>query len=257
MTSDLHIKLINAESRATKLIEKYGISAPEHIRLRDIAFDLGAEVVEGHLEKAAASLTRIGDCATIRVLTGDAPQRKRFSIVHELGHLVLNHTQSIRQLCSARDMERWYKPDLETEANFFASEMILPKSLVAKRCDVREVNFAPVLTIAKEFRASLTATAIKFVRLSPESCALVCSKEGKIAWTYRSRDWWPKLKIGTKLKSASVAYDFFQGKPLVEEPIEHEPEAWLDSPGGLEGLIEHSIASPNYGFVLSLLWIKQ
>ncbi len=45
--NDLNLKLMHAEQEASNIIEKYGISSSEHIRLEDIAYDLGVTVLEG------------------------------------------------------------------------------------------------------------------------------------------------------------------------------------------------------------------
>ena len=92
MKNELNFNWINAEQEASKIIEKYGVSSSEHIRLKDIAFDLGVNVIEGDLKAAAASLVKIGKHATIRVSNDNFYEyRNRFSIAHELGHFVLNH----------------------------------------------------------------------------------------------------------------------------------------------------------------------
>ena len=101
----------------------------------------------------------------------------------------------------------------------------------------------------------MTATAIKFVRLCPEKCAVVYSYDGKIQWSYRSPDWWPFIQNGKKLDDRTDAYDFFAGKPMDKDPIDVDGDAWVES-RGVDEIMEHSIASTNYGFVLSILWIR-
>jgi len=255
MKNDLDLNLRIAEREAAKIVEKYGISSPKHIRLRDIAYDLGVHVREGKLKGAAASLTRVGKHGTIRVSNGDLPERKRFSIAHELGHFVLKHGHSMWRVCSNEDMEKWYKAHHETEANFFAAELILPKALIEKRCDVRTVNFTPIRKIREEFRCSLTATAIRFVRFCPELCAVVFSKDGVIDWFYKSQDWWPFIPRGQRLDSRTLAYDFFNGKELPDEAVGVDADAWVEA-RGLEEIVEHSISSRYFNFVLSILWIR-
>jgi hypothetical protein len=152
-------------------------------------------------------------------------------------------------------MMEWYHPNEETEANFFAAELILPRSLVEKKCDVGIVNFEPVRQIAREFRASLTATALRFVRFCPERCAVVYSRNGYIRWFYKSENWWPFIPKGQPLDNRTVAYDFFQGKTIPDEPIDVEAEAWAEG-RGLDEIIEHSIGSKRLQFVLSILWIR-
>lgn len=252
---DIDFKLIEAERLASKTIDEFGICSPEHIRIRDIAFAKGAMVVEQRLTRAAASIVKTGDHATIRIPPTDVPERQRFSIAHELGHLLLGHVESIQKACSDDDMMNWYQSSQETQANFFAGELILPAKLVSSRCDIENISFDPVKQIATDFRASLTATAIKFVRLCPEKCAVVFSTKGKVKWFYKSPDWWPFIHRDKKLDKRTLAYDFFVGEPMELEPVEVDADAWVES-RGLDEIVEHSIASSQYGFVLSLLWIK-
>jgi Zn-dependent peptidase ImmA (M78 family) len=256
MAVDLSLKCLAAETKAAELIKYYGINQPEHIQLEDIAFAQGVRILKGPLEGAAASLVRYGDKATIRISDKESDQgRIRFSVAHELGHFILNNGYSIHLVCSNKDTHDWYnQKNQETEANFFASELLLPKTLVEKRCDVEKVNFKPIRSIAEDFSTSLMATAIKFVRLCPEMCAIIYSEDSAIKWFYRSEYWWPFIPKG-KLDSRTLAYDFFQGKEISEDPEEIEGDAWIGT-SRVESIVEHSIASPAFGFVLSLLWIK-
>ena len=43
MKLDLPLSLLKAELKASEIIDEYGITAPEHIRLEDIAFALGEQ----------------------------------------------------------------------------------------------------------------------------------------------------------------------------------------------------------------------
>lgn len=255
MVNNLDLKLIEAERMAAKVIDEYGICLPEHIRIKDIAFHKGARVVEQAIKHATASIVKAGGHAIIRVSPNDTPERKRFSIAHELGHLLLGHITTIKKVCSDSDMTNWYQSHQETQANFFASELILPTKLVEKRCDVKDMGLDPVRQIAKDFRASLTATAIKFVRLSPAKCAVVYSTNGKVKWFYKSSEWWPFISRDQMLDKRTLAYDFFAGEPMEPDPSEVDADAWVES-RGLDEVVEHSIASTKYNSVLSLLYIK-
>jgi hypothetical protein len=255
MANDLDFKLIAAERLASETIDEFGICSPEQISVRDIAFAKGAMVVEQKVARAAASIVKSGSHATIRIPPGDTPQRKRFSIAHELGHFLLDQVISIQRICSHEDMMNWHQTSQETQANFFASEMILPKKLVEKRCDIGTINLEPIRQLAKDFNASLTATAIKFVRLCPEKCAVVYSTNGIIKWFFKSPNWWPFIRRGKKVDKRTLAYDFFIGATMEPEPVEVDADAWVES-GGVDEIVESSVASPQYGFVLSILWIR-
>lgn len=255
MKKPIDIKLRSAEAAAACLIDKYGISLPDQIRLEDIAYDNKVDIVEGELKGAAASLVVISENATIRVPRDQSIERKRFSIAHEFGHFTLKHVHSLQKICSEDNMMTWYLDSQETQANFFAAELLLPKKMILKRCDVKMVNFQPIQQLAKDFSVSLTATAIRFVRFCPEKCAVVFSRDNKICWSYQSEDWWPYIQNGKPLDKWSLAYDFFAGKEMSEEPEDVRASAWFD-PRGVDEVVEHSIGSKKLGFVLSILWIR-
>jgi Zn-dependent peptidase ImmA (M78 family) len=249
-----------AEKVASELLKRYGIESPEHIRLEDIAYDLGVRIVEGKLIGATARLLRYGKTGVIRVSdTEEYYTRKRFSIAHELGHFLLYHGHSVELVCNDMDMNDWYQgTGDERVANAFAGELLLPEFLLEPKCDVREVNFEPVKAIADEFQTSLTATAIRFVRFCPEMCAAVFSTDSKVKWVYKSNDFWPYVRIGKTLDRRTLAYDFFQGKTLAKDPEDVAAEAWLDTDnlGHIEEVVEHSIGFPRLRSVLTLIWIK-
>ena len=255
IVSEVNFKLLEAEQLASKIIDEYGIISPEDISIRDIAFDKGARIIEHELLRATASLVKAKEFAVIRVSPNDKEERKRFSIAHELGHLLMGHITSIKKVCHYDDMMSWYQSSQETQANFFASELILPSKIVGSFCDVEEISFKPIELIAREFRTSLTATAIKFVRLCPEKCAVIYSKEGKIKWFYKSHDWRGFIHNNKKLDKNTVAYDLFVGEELEAEPVEVDADAWIENPE-FDEIVEHSILSTNYNFVLTLLWKK-
>ncbi len=257
MKLSLELKTREAEKHASEIIERFGIYLPEHIRLHDIAFALGVQIKEGNLMGASARLIRLGRHAIIRLPNTETNQpRKRFSIAHELGHFLLDHASiSLEMVCSEKDMMNWYAMDQETEANFFASELLMPEKLVKKQCDVKTVSFEPVKKIADNFQTSLTSAAIRFVKFCPEPCALVCSENSHTKWFYKSQEWNFFIPMKQKLDKRTVAADYFLGKEVYDKPLEIEAEAWIDNKKVRE-ITEHSVALSYYDVVLSLLWLK-
>ena len=60
-------------------------------------------------------------------------ERKRFTIAHELGHLMFNHLSSIKQnidddIISLNRDDNW--DELEMEANGFAAQLLMPANIV-------------------------------------------------------------------------------------------------------------------------------
>lgn len=254
--SNLAIRKAALES--SRIIDRFGITKPGDIRLKDIAFALGVDVIEGRLEGAAASLVRCGDKAIIRISDKETdPNRKRFSIAHELGHFVLRHGHKLHKVCSTHDLNTWYGGSEEMQANTFAAELLLPNVFVRPLCDVDapDISFDLIRKIASIFHVSLTATAIRFVSLCPEPCAIVCSKENKISWSWRSEEWKYYIERGVPLDQETVAYDLHRGEDMPDRPIEVSNSAWGDWKS-TNDIMEHSVIFPRFGFVLSLLWMK-
>ncbi|MEE9914013.1 MAG: ImmA/IrrE family metallo-endopeptidase [Deltaproteobacteria bacterium] len=256
MKLNLKLKTRIAEQKASEIIKEFGIYHPSHIRLHDIAFALGVQIKEGSLRGAAARLIRIGNRAVIRIpQTETNAPRRRFSIAHELGHFVLAHEgMALEIVCTEKDMMNWYDMDKETEANYFASELLMPEVLVKQRCDVKEVSFEPVKKIATDFDTSLTSAAIRFVKFCPEPCALICSEDAKIKWFVKSEEWWPFIRKGQKLDKRTLAIEYFIGQEIPDEGQEMNADVWLDDPK-VSNIFEHSFAMKQYGLVLTLLWI--
>lgn len=224
--------------------------------LERIARDLGAKVVVGRLDGGLARLVRRGDRGVIRVsdsITNDG--RRRFSIGHELGHFVLRHEGGAPRGCSEKDLVDFggsaYQ---ETQANVFATEFLLPRKLVDKRCDVAKVSLRPVRQIAEDFGTSVTSAALRFVELTPEPCALVLSIDSKVAWFRKNSSFYGFLPAsGASLSGWSLAGRYFASG---EEPADFaqwvDADSWCDGKSGM--LKEHSMPIPSVGGVLSLLW---
>ncbi|WP_242363090.1 ImmA/IrrE family metallo-endopeptidase [Limosilactobacillus antri] len=67
-------------------------------------------------------------------------ERIRYSIIHELGHIALNHFQDNRTLLTRSAMSDDEYEKLEVEANFFAAEFLSPKALISPRWGVKEIQ---------------------------------------------------------------------------------------------------------------------
>lgn len=110
--------------------------------------------------------------------------RERFTIAHELGHLILHH--GIRY-CKERDFDLFLtKNDIEKQANTFASELLLPKFELRKVLSRNEITIDLIMSISQKYNASLISTAIRLVSICDEPVALFYHKDGKIKWGIRS-----------------------------------------------------------------------
>ncbi len=249
----------SAELAANERLKKYGVSRPEDIRLEDLAWDLNVEIVVGSLEGAGARIIESRGLGSMRIPKGCNQGQTRFRIGHELGHWHLHPKKLVS--CQETDFFNWHSDgSVEMECNAFSSELLLPSFLLESRCDLTEVSFAPIHQIAKDFSASITASAIKFVQLCPEPCALVCSKakDRTIEWVIRNRAFWGyTIWRGAKIDPRSLAARAFKNGREDERAEQMPTDVWLDDRRTTADseIEEHILPMRRYNRALSLLWL--
>jgi Zn-dependent peptidase ImmA (M78 family) len=150
-----------AEARATALIKKFEIeSAP--VPVEQVARRLGAEVVYRAFEGDVSGMVYRNDNEkVIGVNSSHPPNRQRFTVAHEIGHLVLHkgkqvYVDSFEGRINWRDGAR---DGVEADANAFAAELLMPREFISKEVAqaMEEPAASPkqlVATMAKRFRVS-------------------------------------------------------------------------------------------------------
>jgi Zn-dependent peptidase ImmA (M78 family) len=103
-------------------------------------------------EKVSGLLVVCNDLDKESMVIGFNPDKpwchRRFTIAHEIGHIMMSHT------CSGNTNDRSHN---ETEANNFAAELLIPTNLI--KVDFKKLQNIPELS--KLYRVSAEAMAIK------------------------------------------------------------------------------------------------
>lgn len=196
------------------------------------------------------------------------PQRQRFSIGHELGHFVNpwhKPKDGNRFLCTADDMRRLSAEKhnraalMEVEANRFAAELLLPKEPFRK--DLRRLagaDLAHVLRLAQKYDMSKEATGRRYVELHDEACAILFSRNGRVRYGCRSRDF-PYLDIrsGDPLPAASLSVQSRAGQGDLSDWVEIDAALWLtgDQVRRHSTVLEQTVAQRD-GFRMTLLTLE-
>src|SRR5260370_19976227 len=143
--------VIRAQGTAFRILDLYGFRHPSEIDVCALATDRGVSVKSGGLSGCEARLIRVGKKVIMRVRDPElGSPRARFSVSHELGHWEL-HADTQAFLCTS-DKLRDYKTDpQESEANAFASELLMPTGLVRPIIESHEPSLATARDIASEF----------------------------------------------------------------------------------------------------------
>lgn len=251
---------------AEQVVADLSIRDPADLELQAIAWELGALVREEPLDGAAARVARYGEKAIITVSTRlREPGQRRFAVAHELGHLVLHGNDSALCLCLESDLEMNARAsrrdvtaqDREYDANRFASALLMPTALFQPRCNGKPC-FATVEALVEAFKASLTATALRYIDFCKELGAVVYSQSRRIKWYRPSKDLELHVKVGDEVDAYSIADDCFSGKTVPRRPTRVDASCWL-AWGYKEDatILEESRSLTSYDAVLTLLHIDQ
>jgi Zn-dependent peptidase ImmA (M78 family) len=242
---------------ARKVRAAIGYDHPTDLEIEVLAFMRGALVRPTPARGARANLIRLGERGIIGVADGLTVGERRWAIAHELGHFEAHVDTSFLGLCSGDDMLPSYRTSgLEPEANAFAAELLMPEELFRPRCDVAKVAWGPIETLARSFRVSTMAAALRFIAFTDERVALVCMKNGVVSWVSATRDFGSRPKRGSKVAPWTEARAFFDKGDVAESPQTVSASAWVDDAEDDDDLVEHVLPLRSHGMAMSLLWWK-
>jgi len=138
-------------------------------QLNDIHYKVTKEVFPNELGDVSAILLKEKGQAVIAVNAEHSESRQRFSIAHELGHLILhsnNEQLTIEKKLFTR-AEGVRNLD-ETEANEFAAELLMPEELLEKDFEkISEKNEDELISIlAIKYQVSQLAVSYRLKNLN-------------------------------------------------------------------------------------------
>lgn len=100
----------------------------------------------------------------IFINSGDHPVRRRFTLAHEFGHYILDHSPVIDREEDIDGKTARRRPE-EAEANYFASEFLAPEQAVrgfAQARKIQTVGLEAIVLMADFFGISAKAARIRF-----------------------------------------------------------------------------------------------
>jgi Zn-dependent peptidase ImmA (M78 family) len=206
-----------------------GISDPADIELEAIAHCVGVEVEYRRLANCEAQIIGYRDRAVVYVSLDTRPHRKRFSTGHELGHWHHHRGQSF--VCRSSDIGRPIdekSKDAERQADAYSGDLILPPFMVGPRLDrMGEISLDSIADLASAFNASVTAAAIRSIRMTKQPLILV-------AHNLFGRNWqWPSITAGQirvrdDVDSRSSAFISMVGGNKAAHPRKEPANYWFD-----------------------------
>lgn len=191
---------------------------------------------------------------------------KRFTVAHELGHYFLpGHIEALfgkGQQCHYSDSGFTSDDKYEREADSFAAGLLMPKLLFKTACGKSGPGLDAIEMLADLCVTSLTATAIRFAKLSEEPVAVVCSVGDRIQYTFMSKSlqdmrgltW---IRKGSGLPAGTATANFNRNEDNVRQGKRVSStstlDTWFDG-GSTAELNEDIIGLGDYGKTLTVLW---
>ena len=167
------------EMKARELLRKYNVLAPP-VPVEEIARGEGAQIAR-HRFKGWESgfILREGRQTIIGVNTRTSRRRQRFTIAHEIGHLLLHEGALIVDHAvrvNWRDEVSGMATDTEEiQANTFSAELLMPRDFIIDSLEayMEEVNRSTkamshedlITSLAREFDVSAEAMGYRLINL--------------------------------------------------------------------------------------------
>ena len=150
------------EKKASDLLEQSGVEGTYPVPLVPIAESLGYKLKEFEPDEATQKISGLVHYAKASILVNaqEPELRKRFTIAHELGHIVLHGEGQnyIDYRTISPIAEHAQNPGKETEANNFAAALLMP-----------ETKFREIFNLHKNYQA-----IAKYFDVSPDAARLRC-----------------------------------------------------------------------------------
>ena len=249
---------------AQRLMNDCGIDDPTEIPLDLIVFGRGATLIEKPLVNSEGRIVFGEDSAIIKLNSEILyPGKKRFVIAHELGHFEMHRNVIVVHNDTDATLEFFKNGHQETEANEFASELLMPEHLFKKECDGKKFSPDLLRQLSDRFKTSITSVAYKYFELGSHPICLFYSHNNKVLYWKRPDNYPHFINDRTKLTPPddSVATEFFEKRKIYSKEQSKQPiwkSTWFELKNWENDnnfkFFEYCIITPTYNTVLSIVW---
>jgi len=153
------------QQQAKALLDRLGIDAPP-VPVERIAKELNASLRFSPLDDQLSGMVYVKDGQPIIGVNAlHHPNRQRFTIGHEIGHLILHRAEIMREIHVDKGFPMLMRDsvssagvsEIEIEANTFAAELLMPAPFLARSLDGDPIDIdddGAVSALAKEYKVS-------------------------------------------------------------------------------------------------------
>jgi Zn-dependent peptidase ImmA (M78 family) len=184
----------------------------------------------------------------------ESEERRRFTVCHEIAHIVLglpsNHQETPSWALAKRDPN-------EVMCDTFAAELLMPHKLWRASALDREPSEQVIADLAAEFRVSFPAAASRYAGLAEIPSAFVTMQGGIVRYAARST---PLRRVGAAIRSrspipsGSIAHRLRAGQVPATEVGVVAQDTWFEDWDDGYDLNEMARHHHEFDTTLSLLW---
>lgn len=193
----------------------------------------------------------------ITVNSRETEERQRFTVCHEIAHIILGlpsqHDELPSWSYSKRDIN-------EVMCDTFAAELLMPYKMFKDKIPEDEPSIEVIDFLASEFRTSFPATASRYATLIDRPCAFVTMNNEYIRYAARStalRKAGAWIAPNRTIPVGSVASDLRSAGNSLVETKEVAQDVWFENwENGLD-LWEMSRHYHRFDTTVSLLWFSE
>lgn len=227
--------------------------------LTPYALAASAKIVTEELGEGESgyTITKPSGKHVITVNSLEPIERQRFTICHEVAHIVLGLSSSHSEVPSWSYAKRDVN---EVMCDVFAAELLMPYAAWRAKVPPMQPSGGVIEYMAAEFRTSFPAAASRYATLSDRPCAFVTMDRGQVRYAARSTSlrrvgaWIPPR---SPMPSGSVAYRLREAGLSAMETDEVAQDIWFESwDKGLD-LIELSRHYGRTDTTVALLWFDE
>jgi Zn-dependent peptidase ImmA (M78 family) len=207
--------------------------------------------------ESGLTVTRANGQHIITVNSLELEQRRRFTVCHEIAHIVLELPSKHDELPSWS----YAKRDInEVMCDTFATELLMPYKMFKEKIPKVEPSVEVIEFLAAEFKASFPAAASRYATLIDIPCAFVTMERGQVRYAARStalRRIWARIPARSVIPTGSVAHRLRSEERGHTETNEVAQDIWFEEwEKGLD-LWEMSRHYPRFDTTVSLLWFSE
>lgn len=114
-------------------------------------------------------------------------ERQRFTVLHEIAHIVLKLQSNYGETLDVGTLNRYSRrPIEEILCDVFAAECLLPYDFFKADVVGSDIGLNALRDLNERYQASLTSTASRYAAISQDACAMVLAENGLVRYVSRS-----------------------------------------------------------------------